>query len=66
MKRDEKFSKQSKKILEGLEKSYKKLVAYKRYKNSPLVVAQDDVVVEIPPDEIPDQAKYLCDDSGRQ
>ena len=66
MKKNEKVSSQSKKILEGLEESYKKLVAFKRYKNSPLVVEENNVVVEIPPDEIPDQTKYLCKYSDRQ
>lgn len=49
---------QTKKILRGLEKSYQKLVEFKRYKNSPLVVAKDGVIVEIQPDKIQPTTTY--------
>jgi hypothetical protein len=53
------------KILEGLEKAYKKLVEFKRYKNSPLVVAKDGVIIEIQPDEIPPTTKYSLGDNDK-
>lgn len=43
---------QTQKLLRGLEKAYQKLVEFKRYKNSPLIVAKDGVIMEIEPDKI--------------
>jgi hypothetical protein len=40
------------KILQGLEKSYQKLVEFKLYKNSPLIVAKNGVIIEIQPEKI--------------
>lgn len=40
------------KILEGLEKTYQRLVEFKRYKNSPLVVGKNGKIIEIQPDKI--------------
>jgi hypothetical protein len=37
------------KILVGLEKVYEKLLAFKRQKNTELVVMQDDKIVKIKP-----------------
>ena len=37
----------------GLQKSYEKLVAFKKMHNSPLIVSENGKVVAIPPDEIP-------------
>lgn len=48
----------SKKLARGLEMSYERLVAFKRYKKSPLVVFKDGEVIEIPPEEIPPTTKY--------
>lgn len=39
-------------ILEGLENSYQKLVEFKRYKKSPLIVAKDGVIMEIAPENM--------------
>jgi len=41
------------KIIAGLEKAYKKLIEFKKYKNSPLITYQDGEIVEIAPDKIP-------------
>lgn len=38
------------KILAGLELSYKRLLEYKKYKNSVLVVMRDNKIVEIKPE----------------
>ncbi len=43
---------QTQKILRGLEKSYKKMVEFKKYKKSPLIVSKNGVIVEIPPEKI--------------
>lgn len=39
-----------KKIMLGLEESYKKLLEYKKYKNSVLVVMRDNKIVKIKPE----------------
>jgi hypothetical protein len=46
-------------IVEGLEISYKKLVEFKRYKNSPLIVGKDEKIIEVPPDEILPTTQYI-------
>lgn len=51
---------QTQKILRGLEKSYQELVAFKRYKNSPLIVSKDGVIVEIQPDKIRPTTRYIA------
>lgn len=42
----------SDKIIEGLEKAYKKLIEFKKYKKTPLIVLKDGEVMEIYPDKI--------------
>lgn len=49
---------QTQKLLRGLEKAYQKLVEFKRYKNSPLIVAKDGVIMEIEPDKISPTTTY--------
>lgn len=52
---------QTQDLLRGLEKSYQKLVAFKRYKNSPLIVAKDGVILEIEPAKIKPTTTYTAD-----
>ena len=40
------------KIKEGLESAYKKLIEYKKYKKTPLIVSKGGEIIEIPPEEI--------------
>ena len=40
------------KIKEGLEKAYKKLIEFKKYKKSPIIISKDGEIVEISPDKI--------------
>ena len=50
-----------KKIVAGLEKSYQKLVEFKRYKKSPLVIAKNGEILEIAPEKIlPTLTKSSC------
>lgn len=49
---------QSRKIIEGLEKAYEKMVEYKRYKKSPLIISRNGEVVEVSPEEIPPTIRY--------
>jgi len=39
-------------IKEGLEIAYKKLIEYKKYKKTPLIVSKDGKVTEIKPEDI--------------
>ena len=39
----------NKKILEGLEKAYQKMIEFKKQKNTDLVILQDGKVVKIKP-----------------
>ena len=50
MKKNKKISEQQVKILEGMEKVYEKLIAFKKRMNSDLVVIQDQKVVHIKPE----------------
>lgn len=40
------------KTIEGLELSYKRLIKFKKYKNTPIIVCRDGKVVEIQPEQI--------------
>lgn len=47
------------KVMEGLERSYRALVEFKRYKKSPLVVEKNGEIIEIAPEDIPLTAQYV-------
>ncbi len=40
------------KIIRGLEFAYKKLVEFKKNKNSPIIVAKDGKIIELDPKEV--------------
>lgn len=40
------------KIIKGLEIAYRKLIAFKKYKKSPMIILKDGKVIEIPYEEI--------------
>ncbi len=42
----------TKELLRGLELAYQKMVAFKKYKKTPLIISKNGKVVEIPWDEI--------------
>ncbi|UCS94007.1 hypothetical protein KZP23_02955 [Echinicola marina] len=46
------------KIIKGLEETYKKMVEFKKQKNSPLVVYKDGKIVELDPFEASPTTKY--------
>lgn len=46
------------KIVLGLEEAYRKLVIFKREKNSPLIVVIDGKITELNPFDAPDTTKY--------
>ncbi|MEL7003269.1 MAG: hypothetical protein AAFN93_11125 [Bacteroidota bacterium] len=45
----------SKEIKKGLEKAYLKLIEFKKYKKTPIIVLKDGKVVEIQPESIDTQ-----------
>lgn len=55
-----KIDKQTQKILTGLESSYQKLVEFKKYKKSPLIVEKDGVIMEIQPEKILPTTTYIA------
>lgn len=58
MDKKEELLEDSKKLVLGQERAYQKLVEFKRYKNSPLIVSRNGKVIEIPPEEIPPTTTY--------
>jgi len=46
------------KIAHGLEEAYRKMVEFKKYKKTPMIVSKDGKVVAIPPDDIPPTVVY--------
>lgn len=54
-----KVSKETEKILHGLEKAYEKMVKFKKYKNTPLIVQKDGKIVTIQANDIPSTTKYF-------
>lgn len=55
-----KIDEQTQKILTGLERSYQKLVEFKKYKKSPLIVEKDGVIMEIQPEKILPTTEYIA------
>lgn len=47
-----------KKLRKGLEESYKKMVEFKKYKKTPLVISKNGKIVEISYQNIPPTTKY--------
>ena len=59
MDKKEELKDKRKKIIAGLEATYKKLVDFKRYKNSPLVVTKNGEISEIAPENIWPTTTYV-------
>ncbi|WP_373519003.1 hypothetical protein [Pricia sp.] len=55
-----KIDEQTQKILTGLERSYQKLVEFKKYKKSPLIIEKDGVIMEIQPEKILPTTTYIA------
>lgn len=51
-------------IVLGLEKAYEKLVEFKRYKKSPLIVSENGEVLEIEPEKIEPKTVYKYKKAG--
>jgi len=40
------------KIIEGLEKSFQKLIEFKKYKKTPLIISRNGQILEVDPNKI--------------
>lgn len=50
------------KIVKGLEETYRRLVVFKRKKNSPMIIMKEGKVVAVNPYEVPISIIYKCND----
>lgn len=55
---NDQLDEETEKILRGLEKAYEKMMEFKRYKKSPLIVMKDGIIQEIQPEDIPPTTTY--------
>jgi hypothetical protein len=46
------------KIAKGLEETYRRLIIFKRQKNSPVVISREGKVVEVDPWDMPETTTY--------
>ena len=46
------------KIIKGLEEAYRKMIIFKKEKNSKVVVSENGKILEIDPNEMPPTTKY--------
>lgn len=58
MNESEKLNEQREKIVRGLELTYKRLIKFKKDKNSPLIVSRNGEVVELDPTKVRPSTKY--------
>jgi hypothetical protein len=58
MDRREEIKTQHEKILRGLELAYERMIEFKKYKKTPLVISKDGKVVEIDPNDAPPRVTY--------
>lgn len=45
-------------IIRGMQAAYQKMVEFKKYKKSPLIISKNGKIVEIPSEQIPASIKY--------
>jgi hypothetical protein len=55
------FEIKRKKIIKGLEETYRRLVESKKKTNSPFVITRNGKVVEVSPFDMPPTVKYNCE-----
>ncbi|HXA00729.1 MAG TPA: hypothetical protein VNW99_02005 [Cytophagaceae bacterium] len=58
MDNNKEFKEERDKIIKGLELAYKKLVEFKKQKNSPLVVSENGKILELDPKDISPTTLY--------
>lgn len=55
---EEQLKEERNKIVKGLEEAYRKLIEFKKARNSPLVVERNGKIVEIDPNDVPPTISY--------
>ena len=55
---EEKLEQETERIARGLEEAYRKMIIFKRQKNSPVVVSVNGEVKEIDPNDMPSTTTY--------
>jgi hypothetical protein len=58
MENNQYFKEERNKIVKGLEEVYKRLVEFKKQKNTPLVVSRNGKIIEINPNQIQSTITY--------
>jgi len=58
MESNNKFKEERDKIVKGLEEAYRRLVEYKKQKDSPMIVSKNGEILEINPNEIQPTITY--------
>ena len=58
MESNNKFKEERDKIVKGLEEAYRRLVEYKKQKDSPIIVSRNGEILEINPNEIQPTITY--------
>jgi len=58
MESNNKFKEERDKIVKGLEEAYRRLVEFKKQKNSPMIVSRNGEVLEIDPNKIQPTVTY--------
>ncbi len=58
MESNNKFKEERDKIVKGLEEAYRRLVEYKKQKDSPMIVSRNGEILEINPNEIQPTITY--------
>lgn len=58
MENREQLEEKRERIAKGLEQAYKKLVEFKKQKNSPMVISRNGEVVEVDPHDVPPTTTY--------
>ena len=49
--KEKELAEQRKKIIKGLELTYKRLIEFKKSKNSPLIISENGKIIELDPNE---------------
>ncbi len=58
METKEQLKKERNKIVKGLEEAYKRLVEFKKFKKSPMIVLKNGEIVAVDPNEMPPTILY--------
>lgn len=55
---EEQFKEERDKIVEGLEEAYRRLVVFKKQKNSPMIIVREGKITAVDPNDISPTTSY--------